>query len=263
MDSTDASLLQYAAMVAGLGADTQVDYVHVSPAGKTMDERPGIHIVPGDRVDALLEFAVAQRTDLILLGHRRQRSGRRSLARRLAMQAPCSVWMAPENAPASIRRIVAPIDYSRRSADALSIATAIAEAAGLEECLAPHVHFNQAAISFDEYEEIIAEQEYQNFNLFIAPIDLHGIYVKPLFLEGGNVARTILRVAEQHGADLLVMGTRGRSRSAAILLGSETEHVMMETRIPILVVKHFGARLGLLKVLLDKRLRERGDERFT
>ena len=38
---------------------------------------------------------------------------------------------------------------------------------------------------------------------------------------------------------------------------------MMETRIPILVVKHFGARLGLLKVLLDKRLRERGDERFT
>jgi hypothetical protein len=31
----------------------------------------------------------------------------------------------------------------------------------------------------------------------------------------------------------------------------------------LLAVKHFGARLSLLKALRDERLRKRGDERYT
>ena len=58
------------------------------------------------------------------------------------------------------------------------------------------------------------------------------------------------------------MGTRGRSRSAALLLGSETEHVMRETTLPVIAVKHFGARLRFLEALLARRLRPRGGARF-
>ena len=48
------------------------------------------------------------------------------------------------------------------------------------------------------------------------------------------------------------MGTRGRSRSAAILLGSVTEETIIETGLPLLAVKHFGARMGVLQALLDR-----------
>jgi hypothetical protein len=48
-----------------------------------------------------------------------------------------------------------------------------------------------------------------------------------------------------------------------VLLGSETEQVIMETRRPVLAVKHFGSRLRLLQVLLEDRFRRRGDLRFT
>lgn len=50
------------------------------------------------------------------------------------------------------------------------------------------------------------------------------------------------------------MGTRGRSRSSAVLLGSETEQVMMDTSVPVLAVKHRGAQLRLRQALADQRL---------
>jgi len=58
------------------------------------------------------------------------------------------------------------------------------------------------------------------------------------------------------------MATRGRSRSATILLGSVTEGVIIEARTPVLVVKHFGNRLGVLQVLMDRRFRQGGDPQF-
>jgi hypothetical protein len=53
------------------------------------------------------------------------------------------------------------------------------------------------------------------------------------------------------------MPCRGRSRSAAILLGSVAEDTIIGTKIPLLIVKHFGAKLGLLQVLLDRSFRTR------
>jgi hypothetical protein len=51
------------------------------------------------------------------------------------------------------------------------------------------------------------------------------------------------------------MSTRGRSRSAAILLGNVTEAVIVEARTPLLIVKRFGAKLNLLETLLDRAFR--------
>jgi sulfate permease, SulP family len=72
----------------------------------------------------------------------------------------------------------------------------------------------------------------------------------------------INRVAAQRGCDLVVMASRGRSRSAAILLGSVTEATIVETRVPLLVVKHFGAQLGMLQALLEKGFRQKQNPQF-
>jgi hypothetical protein len=72
----------------------------------------------------------------------------------------------------------------------------------------------------------------------------------------------INRVAERHGCDLVVMASRGRSRSAAILLGSVAEEAITEARVPLLVVKHYGAQLGVLRALLEKGLGRQGNPQF-
>lgn len=46
----------------------------------------------------------------------------------------------------------------------------------------------------------------------------------------------IVTYAHEHGVDLIVMGTKGRSAFKTVLLGSATEAVLRSTSIPVLVV---------------------------
>jgi nucleotide-binding universal stress UspA family protein len=48
--------------------------------------------------------------------------------------------------------------------------------------------------------------------------------------------RTIVDVAERDGADLVVMGTRGRSGVRSLLLGGISHHVAQHARSPVLIV---------------------------
>lgn len=52
----------------------------------------------------------------------------------------------------------------------------------------------------------------------------------------GTPVREILRQTERMPADLLVMGTHGRSGFEALFLGSVTEKVLRSTRVPVLTV---------------------------
>lgn len=217
------------------------------------DTAGSCHILNGIRVDRLLEFAAESQSDAVLMGHRHHNDSRRSLSRRLAMKAPCSIWMVPDGSHAAINGVLAAIDFSGPSAYALSIATSIARQRGLSECLALHVYFSQVDTMGKEFDHaaILREKE-QMFRQFIAPLDLHGVQIKPRFEEHPNVSDAVDRIAREELADLVVMGTRGRSRSAAILLGSESEQTLRETTRPLLVVKQRGERIGLLQVLLDR-----------
>lgn len=53
----------------------------------------------------------------------------------------------------------------------------------------------------------------------------------------GPVVPTILQVAQHVGADLLVLGTHGRSGLARVVLGSVAESVARESSIPVVMVR--------------------------
>jgi len=276
----DAAIIRYAGMLRRCGAVGEVRFVHVLPGGALASAsqsltdlqaavkahfsaapqggQPFCDVLEGPLTDVLLSQAAEHKVDLILVGTNRDSTGRRTLIRRLAMKAPCSVWIVPEDAGDSVRRILVPIDFSDHAADTLRVAVSLAPFCGQVECLALHVYFNEAVITYEEYDQVLRGQEEEAYRKFVAPIDCGSVPVRPLFEEGPNVARVIGRVAEREAADLIVMGTRGRSRSAAILLGSVTEEAIRETRVPLLAVKHFGAHLTVLQALLDPRLRHSG-----
>jgi nucleotide-binding universal stress UspA family protein len=278
--ATDAGTLRYAALVSRLSAAQSIRLVHVLPAeGEKpaagadpvrlqIERQAAAHllvqpsvkvsseVVAGPLTDGLLSYIAAQQVDLVIVGHKRETSGRRAMARRLAMKAPCSVWMVPEGSPPSINRILVPIDFSDHSEDTLRVAISLARASGAH-CVPLHVYFNEAVTTYEGYDEVLRGEEQAAYEKFVEPIDRAGLQIEPIFEEGANVAHVIGRVAERIDADLIVMGTRGRSRSASILLGSVTEAAIIESRLPLLAVKHFGARMGLLEALLDPRFRYR------
>lgn len=53
----------------------------------------------------------------------------------------------------------------------------------------------------------------------------------------GSPRPTILQVASDVGADLIVMGTQGRTGLAHILIGSVAEHAVRHSRIPVLTIR--------------------------
>jgi nucleotide-binding universal stress UspA family protein len=53
----------------------------------------------------------------------------------------------------------------------------------------------------------------------------------------GHVAKNIVETATAHGADLIVMGSRGLSDIQGILLGSVTHKVMQLAPIAVLVAR--------------------------
>ena len=50
-------------------------------------------------------------------------------------------------------------------------------------------------------------------------------------------AQGILDAADEHKADLIVMGSRGRGTFANLLLGSTSERVLRYAKVPVLIVR--------------------------
>ena len=272
--AADDSLLRYTRMLSRAIEGAQFHFVHVlaapSPsrlgpmvthAAASQDMRAAVlkhfdgddrfhtHILTGVRVDSLLEFTAESGCDLIIVGHRRGASGRRSLARRLAMKAPCTVWMVPEESPPKIGGVLAAVDFSEPSAFALKMATLIARISRLEECIVLHAYFIDSRFPGDDHR---SNPNWDAVDRFAAPIDLNGVRLRPLFEESASVSHAVQRVADKERVDLVVVGTRGLTQSSAILLGSQSEQVLMDSRIPVVVVKRHGERVGLLRMLLDR-----------
>lgn len=57
----------------------------------------------------------------------------------------------------------------------------------------------------------------------------------------GNVAETILEIASQINADLIVMGSHSKGWLEQKLIGSQTENVLHHTPIPLLIIPTKGA----------------------
>jgi nucleotide-binding universal stress UspA family protein len=64
----------------------------------------------------------------------------------------------------------------------------------------------------------------------------HGIEVETeRFASGGNAAERLLKGAEEFGAELLVMGGYGHSRTRELMLGGVTRHVLRSSGLPVLI----------------------------
>lgn len=74
-------------------------------------------------------------------------------------------------------------------------------------------------------------------------VQQHGIDADTILVEslGSPAGYFIVRQAKRWPADLIVMGTHGRHGFARICLGSDAEHVLRGSSIPVLLVRDVSA----------------------
>ena len=56
-------------------------------------------------------------------------------------------------------------------------------------------------------------------------------------VKSGHVAKCILELADEEKADIIIMGSRGLGLLKGVLIGSVSQKVVEESKIPVMVVK--------------------------
>jgi nucleotide-binding universal stress UspA family protein len=137
----------------------------------------------------------------------------------------------------TIRTLLHPTDFSDYSDNALQLACALARDHGarlvlLHVATTSMVTYSEGALPLDA--DRIAAEEREQLNKLRVPDP--GLRVERRFAEG-DAALEILRVAKEIGADLIVMGTHGRTGLERLLMGSVAEQVVRDSPCPVLTVK--------------------------
>jgi len=68
-------------------------------------------------------------------------------------------------------------------------------------------------------------------------MEASGVQIDAATVESHAVWRGILEAADSGGADLIVMGSHGRSGIEKLMLGSVAQKVVANTRLPVLLVR--------------------------
>jgi universal stress protein A len=142
----------------------------------------------------------------------------------------------------AIRTILVPLDFSSNSDHALDVAADLATLFGASLHLLHAQHVPALAMSpygaalpqgvWDELREG-ARRELEERRARVAARDLEA----HAHLATGQPSGAIQQSARELGADLIVIGTRGRTGLAHVLLGSVAERTLRTATCPVLTVK--------------------------
>jgi nucleotide-binding universal stress UspA family protein len=143
----------------------------------------------------------------------------------------------------NINRILCPVDLSQFSRDALHHALALAKwyAAQVTVChvysaLQPLLPVTGMPGNEPLPPPVQPDDIAEEVRRFCAPLLTDSGQSVEIVLREGNATKEIVLLAEQLGADLLVLGTHGRSGFEHLFLGSVTEKVLRTTRVPVMTV---------------------------
>ncbi len=143
--------------------------------------------------------------------------------------------------PLRFHRILVATDFSETADRALAVATELARAAGSAELLLVHANFMPREIEalavygpekvFEKLEVAARAQ----LDKRLAGLAAAGIAGRQLHADG-RPDELILKLAGQESADLIVMGTHGRSGLSRLLMGSVAERVLRQASCPVMTV---------------------------
>jgi len=156
-------------------------------------------------------------------------------------------------------RILVPTDFSTCSDTALDLGARLAaehkaelvvvhtiETHGLPLATTIHPATHPEGITIERYTHDLAVREL-NQRLALLPVAVH----QRARVVVGPPAATILEVAANEKADLIVMGTRGRTGLTHMLVGSVAEKVVRHSPVPVLTVREPTCRKEPLDPSLD------------
>lgn len=165
-----------------------------------------------------------------------------------------------------MKKIIVPIDFSEHSEYALKTAAQLAKKYNAELLALHMLEMSDIMLTASEGEQYqkavfflkLAEQK---FETFLAKPYLQDIKVIPI-VKHFKVFSEVNDVAQEEDADLIIMGSHGVSGLKEFFVGSNTERVVRNAEIPVLVVKHELTNASFDQVLFATNFDEENVEAY-
>ncbi len=145
------------------------------------------------------------------------------------------------------RRILVATDGSKLSKVAVNSAIELAALSGAELVALkvvpryPQSYFEGNVVMDADYIQQVerkwSEEAQATVDAVKAQAGTQGVRAKAVTVKSDIVSDAVLSTAKKHRCDLIVMASHGRRGIKRLLLGSETQHVLTHTNIPVLVLK--------------------------
>ncbi|ALD01558.1 universal stress protein [Acinetobacter sp. TTH0-4] len=140
--------------------------------------------------------------------------------------------------------ILVPVDGSETAYAAVAKAVELAKAFGSKvtvvQVLSLDPYIAAEYISANQTNDLIERARtaiIESLDAAKAKFHEKGIEVETKLLEGQVIHREIIRAAEENHADLIIIGSHGRTGFKKLFLGSVAQSLLGESHIPVLIVR--------------------------
>lgn len=152
-----------------------------------------------------------------------------------------------------MKRILIPVDFSKEAENAARVAAGIAKRTGSQIYLLHMLELPTNTIDPTGYTQIIAEPQaiyfmklaHERFDKFKSLPFFKGIKLIES-IQFHYAFAGIISESKKNDIDLIVMGSQGASGLQEMFIGSNTEKVVRNSEIPVLVIKE-GSGDGMIK----------------
>lgn len=219
-----------------------------------------IDVEEGNASELILKWAKVKEVDMIVLGKKTDLKGSGIKAQKITKLAHCSVVFVSETLPQKLKKIVVPIDFSEDAKLALGVAKMLTNQNDNAEVMCLHIYnvpvgYHASGKSYEEFAAIMkenAKKDYQKFIGSVKEFDTNNIIDYYVLNEGSkDIDEEIYHFALDKNADAIIIGSRGKTSAAHLLLGSTAEKLLhFNYHIPVFMIKDKRKNIGFLEALL-------------
>jgi nucleotide-binding universal stress UspA family protein len=219
-----------------------------------------ILVQEGTPEEALLREVNIKEIDLLVMGKKAQQGGSGRIARRMANLAQCSVALISNSFLKAIEKkpkLMVSVDFNESSLNAARMAEVVRKANDAW-MVVHHVYhvpsgYHYSGKSYDEFADIMKKNANEKMDKLIKQCKIDDSKSKKILKldKQNNIVKKIGETADEENVQLIVVGSKGRTKPASIFLGSTAEKLTTKTDKNILIVKDKKSNLALLDYLMD------------
>lgn len=205
----------------------------------------------GKPLDEFLKIVTGNDIDLVIAGRKNDLNDSNLMHGKLSRKVQSNLLLVPQHSNLTISTILVTSDFSENSKLAVEAAIDLAKVTGAAiKCLHLYkvpVGYYKTGKSFEEFALIMKAHAEEKFASFIKGFDSGNVTITPDFIcdSEDEFGKLVNDFAEANKIDLIVIGARGRTETAAVFLGSSTEELInADSNIPLLIIKNKAQEFG-------------------